>query len=343
MLVAPVAFTLTIIACLNCSFMEVMTVILDYRGAVFDDEGNVTHIDLDTRYEREYLGLMYWQCEDSANPAFFEFAISSIYRQELDGDSDFTDDEVDLYPFNVFLDPDYNVQTEEKFRTALAMGFIAVLIGGLTMLFLQLATCISYPTIAMKSMGFGFFLATLFTSLMLTAFSAEMCDDKNESGVEECVSNYRNQTRVDIDEEENQIPLDNVCLEGCRVGPGGGMAIAATILWFVATVFTCLLWGEDYKGWGGGKGDDKESDADDESHEETAEREPLVQQHQQTDTPPSSGLQTQPEQVVFQYQDEQGNSHQGGTPPLAPTRPGRQSDAGLQQVPRPEIVEELEF
>jgi len=291
MIVAPVALSLNLIATLTCNFLEQITERTRYTGAVFNEDGNVTHVDVDLSRNRDTYGLRYFQCEE--NPANFEF---NYPYGSLGGLDELTDDEVDENPFNPFTDPDYSVQTEDKFRSAIAFGFISVLIGGMTMLFLHLATCISYHKLVLKLMGLGFTLASLFALMMLIVFSAELCD-------EGCVDDLRNRTRVE--ELELDIPLDNICNQGCRVGPGAGMALGAGILWFVTAFVTCLLQTDN-------EDDDDDKDTADPGDQQNSERAPLNQE---------------PE-VVYQYEDESGNIHEG-SPPVAPPRRTSGPDEGL--------------
>lgn len=220
MIFSVVAITLTLIASLVCNFLVATMTTTTYSGAVFDDEGNVTHIDEDVLYNRRAYGLSYGCRSDIGN-----------HEQNLPS-APLTSDEQENHPFNPFTDPDYDPQTENAFRAAAACGYLAAMVGGSTLLYIWLTPCIAYRRVALILMGVGFSLASIFSFFMLIAFSAPICD-------EHCIDSLRNQTNlIDLD-----IPLTNACNAGCYPSGGAGCAIGAGFLWLVCAVVTFILQG----------------------------------------------------------------------------------------------------
>jgi hypothetical protein len=302
MLFSLAAFALNLIAGLTCNFMESSVMQTSYEAAAFDDNGNVTRVDLDEIRHRQTYGLRYYQCSAAGS---FEFSLYHDYDNLYDfysPNGGLTSDEVENNPFNPFTDPDYSEQTENRFRAATAYAFLGVLIGGMTMLFVWLGTCVAYHRVARVLLGVGFTLASFFSFMMLTPFSSEMCEE------DICVSDYRNQTRVD--ELDLDIPLDDICTQGCRIGPGAGAAIAAGIMWFASAVIACIL-------------------ADANEGEETATKTgPVVASNKQEETQALKPV------VVYQYESEE----QAPSPPHhrpAVTRGYHDSDEGLPQILHP--------
>ena len=224
MLFAPIAWALSFIAAWDCNFLQVTTSETTYRAAVYNDLGNVTQIDRDVYFYHETYGLRY-ECRDHIGE--FEGRLWSLHQNMQDS---LTFEEIEMHPFNPFVDPDYSEQNVNSFRTAAAFAFLAAMIGGMAMLFLWLGTCIAFRRMALLLMSFGMVIASLFSFLTLIAFSAEMCD-------EICVDSFRNHTRL-IGQE---VPPNNVCSDGCRVAAGSGCAIAAAFIWLIAAIAICFL------------------------------------------------------------------------------------------------------
>ena len=230
MVFAAVAFGLNLYATLTCNFMERLVIEYSYSAAAYDDEGNVTHIDDDEQRSRWTYGLRRYECY--ARPSEFEDSLSFMHFG-LYYDSQLTDDEVNEEPFNPFTDPDHSEQTDSKFRAAMACACFGVLVGGMVSIFAWLGTCFAYHKVARIAMGCVFGLASLFAFMTLVVFSADMC----ESDV--CLDDYRDQNRVN--ELDLEVPLDNICNDGCRVGPGAAFAIVAGFFWLIAAVVNCFL------------------------------------------------------------------------------------------------------
>ena len=95
MIFSAVALALALIAALNCNYLQVTTTTTSYRAAVYDDLGNVSHIDRDISHDVTSYGLKY-ECREDVG--LFEFRLPS---------APLTDSEEDEYPFNPFIDPDF--------------------------------------------------------------------------------------------------------------------------------------------------------------------------------------------------------------------------------------------
>jgi hypothetical protein len=83
------------------------------------------------------------------------------------------------------------------------------------MMFLHLATCIYYEQrILITSMGSILLLVAFISFSTLMVFSSDLCS-------EVFLSEFRKQAN----HESNEIPVNDVCNEGCSFGPGASMAL----------------------------------------------------------------------------------------------------------------------
>jgi len=105
-------------------------------------------------------------------------------------------------------------------KTAGAMTIIAVVIGAICSFALYFASCMSFGDGAWKSFGYLLICNTLFQGLTLLFLSSNACSDSRDY--------------IQAEGFEGRFELSG----GCEMASGAKMAIAATVLWFVAGLAT---------------------------------------------------------------------------------------------------------
>lgn len=110
------------------------------------------------------------------------------------------------------------ISYDALWKTAGAMTIIAVVIGAIATFALYFASCMSFGDGVWKMFGFLLISNTLFQGLTLLFLSSNACSDNRDY----------------IQDIEGRFELAG----GCEMASGAKLAIAATVLWFVAGLLT---------------------------------------------------------------------------------------------------------
>lgn len=209
---ALAAFVLSWVGCLSCQFVKFAA----DTSSSLSSSGTNTHTPIALefglwrhqalRFDREESGS---ESGSSGTTALHYTATCRSYPPDDDGP---------------YVDP--------AWKAARAFSVLAIVAGGAFLVIVVAAGFAARPDPAKAIVGPGFALACLFQGLSLLFLTSDVCRDNDA---------VREIANGDGGDDDPSSTLGHIAFaESCSISYGAECVIAATVLWFVASIASCL-------------------------------------------------------------------------------------------------------
>jgi hypothetical protein len=120
---------------------------------------------------------------------------------------------------------------DDRWTSARALAAITTLLGFFAMVFSWLLTCVARSRLWLLVHAIGFLTCAILQICTLSVLGSSLC--KTGLSGDAC--------KVEGDPDDYPLYQRTTCVEDCKLGQGGGMAVGAFLLWFASAVVTIFI------------------------------------------------------------------------------------------------------